>query len=29
MISFILGLMLGGLLGVGIMVCVQINGKDK
>ena len=29
MISFILGMLVGGLLGVGIMVCVQINGKDK
>ena len=29
MISFILGLIVGELLGVGIMVCIQINGKDK
>ena len=29
MISFILGLMIGGVIGITIMACLQINRKDK
>ena len=29
MISFILGMLVGGLIGVGIMCLFQINRKDK